>query len=301
LYDDQDFGLKVGIGMARRDRTNMTKPLQLWPASSTPDRLEDFALETFSHDGVSRPVYRLPRPGKRAVVLLHEVPGITPETARLARLLFAAGYSVFLPSLFGTPGEPFGVRYASSILARLCVAGEFAAFAAQKSGPIVDWLRALCRAAHAEQGGPGVGVIGMCFTGNFAISLMADPSVLAPVASQPSLPAGRPGELHVSPEELVQLKARARAGQPLLGLRFSGDKLCPRARFERLRAELGDRFEAVEIDSSPGNPHALRRFAHSVLTLDFVDEDGHPTRAALDRVLAFLAERLDAPTPAPPA
>jgi dienelactone hydrolase len=132
----------------------------------------------------------------------------------------------------------------------------------------------------------------MCFTGNFALALMADPSVLAPVASQPSLPFGRAGGLHVSDDHLVQLRARAQAGQPLLALRFTGDLICPRARFERLRAELGDRLEAIEIDSSSGNPHGIRRLAHSVLTLDFVDQAGHPTRAALDRVLGFLSERL---------
>jgi dienelactone hydrolase len=263
----------------------------------TPESLADFTCETFSHDGVSRPVYRLSgirsgAPAGRGVVLLHEVPGITPEAARLARRLAAAGHHVIMPSLFGTPGKPFSVGYVGQTMARLCVAGEFATLAARRSGPIVDWLRALCRAAHAELGGPGVGVIGMCFTGNFALALMADPSVLAPVASQPSLPLGRPGELHLSEPELVQLRTRARAGQSLLGLRFTGDVLCPRARFERLRAELGDRFESIEIDSSPGNRHGIRRYAHSVLTLDFVDEAGHPTRAAMDRVLGFLAERL---------
>ncbi len=254
------------------------------------DPLADFTWETFSHDGVSRGVYRLGSgPG---VVLLHEVPGITPEAARLARRLAEAGYSVLMPSLFGTPGKPFTVRYVAATVARVCIAGEFAALASARSGPIVDWLRALCRAAHAELGGPGVGVIGMCFTGNFAIALMADESVTAPVTSQPSLPFGRPAELKVSDDELVQIRARARAGVPLLGLRFTGDPLCPAARFQRLRAELGERFEAIEIDSTSGRHRGVRRFAHSVLTLDFVDEAGHPTRAALDRVLTFFAERL---------
>src|SRR4051794_11952327 len=124
--------------------------------SATPDNLADFTQETFSHDGVSRQVYRLraaPSAGRgagRGVVLLHEVPGITPEAARLARLLAEAGFSVLMPHLFGTPGKPFSVAYVGQTMARLCVAGEFATLAARRSGPIVDWLRALCRAAHAE-------------------------------------------------------------------------------------------------------------------------------------------------------
>jgi dienelactone hydrolase len=255
------------------------------------DDLADFTRETFSHDGLSRSVYRL---GKgRGVVLMHEIPGITPEAAELARRLAEAGYSVLMPSLFGTPGKPFGKRYVAAEMARVCIAGEFATLATNRSGPIVDWLRALCRAAHAELGGPGVGVIGMCFTGNFALALMADPSVMAPIASQPSLPFLRPAELHVSADELVQIRDRARReGVPLLGLRFTGDVICPAARFQRLRSELGDRFEGIEIDSSPGNKHGIRRLAHSVLTLDFVDREGHPTRVAMDRVLGFLKERL---------
>jgi dienelactone hydrolase len=248
------------------------------------DLLGDFRVETFSFDGISRDVYRIG--DGQGIVLVHEIPGITPEVARLARLLAKQGYSVLMPRLFGRPGKPISPRYLLESFARVCIAGEFDALASRRSGPIVDWLRALCRAAHAELGGPGVGVIGMCFTGNFAIALMADESVIAPITSQPSLPLGRPSELHVSPEHLAQI--RARKDVKLLGLRFTGDPLCPAGRFRRLRDELGDRFEAVEIDSSR---FSLR---HSVLTLHFVDEAGHPTRAAMDRVLSFLHERLRA-------
>ena len=91
---------------------------------------------------------------------------------------------------------------------------------------------------------------------------------------------------------LAIVKARAAEGQCVMGLRFTGDRAVPEARFQRLRDELGDRFIAVEIDSSPGNPHGIPKGAHSVLTEHLVDEPGHPTREALDRVLAFFRERL---------
>jgi dienelactone hydrolase len=258
-----------------------------------PDALADFTATPFTAVGLTRTVYRLGRgPG---VILMHELPGLTPECANLARTLAADGYAVFCPSLCGTPGKPFTAGYAAAVAARLCVAREFAVFAARSSGTIADFLRALCRAAHAELGGPGVGVIGMCLTGNFALALMADPSVAAPVASQPSLPLSPDGNaLHLSDDELVAIRARAAAGTRVIGLRFSHDRLCPPARFDRLTAELGDAFERIEIDSSPRNPHGHRRLAHSVLTFDLVDADGQPTRAALDRVRAFLRERLRA-------
>ena len=68
--------------------------------------------------------------------------------------------------------------------------------------------------------------------------------------------------------------------------------MCPRARFENLERQLGDGFEGIEIDSGKGNAHGIPRSAHAVLTNDLVDEAGHPTRAALDRVLALFRERL---------
>jgi dienelactone hydrolase len=136
----------------------------------------------------------------------------------------------------------------------------------------------------------------MCLTGNFALALTVEPAVVAPVLSQPSLPVGlsraRRAGLHLSPGDLATVKARVAGGCKVLGLRFTGDALVPAARFERLRDELGAGFEAVEIDSTRGNPHGISRMAHSVVTNDLVDEAGHPTRDALDRVLSFFHERL---------
>jgi dienelactone hydrolase len=187
--------------------------------------------------------------------------------------------------------------YAAGQMLRACVSREFKVLAARESSPITHWLRALCRELHRELGGPGVGAIGMCLTGNFALALMVDPWVMAPVLSQPSLPfplgAERKAGLHISDEDLAVVKERTeRDGVRLLGLRFTADPVCPKERFDRLRDTLGPAFEAIEIDSSPGNPHGIKRLAHSVVTNDLVDEDGHPTRAALDRVLSFFAEHL---------
>jgi dienelactone hydrolase len=181
----------------------------------------------------------------------------------------------------------------------VCVAREFATLALDRTSPITGWLRRLAADAHAECGGPGVGAVGMCFTGGFALGMMVDEILLAPVLSQPSLPfplgKRRKAAVGVSDADLERLKKRTAEGACLLGLRFSADAYAPSERFETLRRELGDAFIAVEIDSSRGNPHGIKRSAHSVLTLDLVDEPGHPTRAALERVLAFLKERLLTP------
>ena len=158
------------------------------------------------------------------------------------------------------------------------------------------FCRALAEKMHNECGGPGVGAVGMCFTGGFALAMMVDDRMLAPVLSQPSLPfpfgASRKRDLGISDTDLELVKARAATGQCLLGLRFTEDRFVPAERFGRLQEELGDAFIAVEIDSSSGNPHGIPKVAHSVLTEHFVDTPGHPTRDALDQVLAFFADRL---------
>jgi dienelactone hydrolase len=258
--------------------------------------LDGFTSFAFNHDGIERTVFRKGEgPG---VVVIHEVPGITPEVRAFGERVAAEGFTVFMPWLFGTPNKPMTRLYAAGQLAMSCIRREFAVLASHRASPITSWLRALCRKVHAELGGPGVGVVGMCLTGNFALALMADESVMAPVLSQPSLPfvltkAHKRG-VHASEEQLRIAKRRCdEEGITLLGLRFTNDFMCPGERFDTLRRELGSGFEAIEIDSSPDNPHRIPRTAHSVLTNDLVDEDGHPTRQALDRVLGLFHERLD--------
>lgn len=136
----------------------------------------------------------------------------------------------------------------------------------------------------------------MCFTGGFALGMMVDDVVVAPVLSQPSLPVsiskGRRRDVGLSPGDLARVQDRCAAGCRVLGLRFTGDKLSPPERFVHLRQLLGDQFIGVEIDSSPGNPHGHEPSAHSVLTEHLDDRPGTPTRAALDQVLAFFSDAL---------
>lgn len=260
--------------------------------------LDDFTPFPFTAQDVTRTVYR--RGSGPGVVIMHEIPGITPEVARFARFVSDAGFTAFMPHMFGEPGREFSIPYVVNQMARACISREFRVLARNESSPITDWLRVLCRHAHAECGGPGVGAIGMCLTGNFALALMLEEAVLAPVLSQPSLPfplsRAHRRALHVSDETLRVVKRRAANGCGVLGLRFTHDPMCPGERFERLRDELGKAgFESIEIDSGRGNPQRIPRTAHSVVTTDLVDESGHPTREALDRVLGLFRERLLGP------
>ena len=264
--------------------------------SDTAPALDGFQHFTFTHEGKTRDVYRTG--SGPAVIVIAEIPGITPQVAEFGRKVAALGCTAVLPRLFGVAGKPLSAGAAVSTLAPACVSREFNCFALRKTSPVTVWLRALARQMHSECGGPGVGAVGMCFTGGFALAMMVDDIMLAPVLSQPSLPfpvtKAHRRDLGISDEDLARVKARCAAEEDLclLGLRFTHDRSSPPERFQRLREELGDNFVGVEIDSSRGNPHGHPKSAHSVLTNHLVDEPGTPTRDALDKVLALFREKL---------
>jgi dienelactone hydrolase len=260
------------------------------------EALEGFAREEFSAEGLTHDIYRLG--SGPAVIVISEIPGITPKVAAFARRVSAIGCTVVMPHLFGTPGRPPTAAYASRSLASVCISREFSGMAMGRSTPVIGWLRALASSEHERCGGPGVGVVGMCYTGGFGLAMTVDETVVAPVLSQPSLPFGvtksRKSDIQISPSDWTKIQARADDGLCVLGLRFTGDSFVPAERFAMLRQKLGDRFIAVELDSKPGNPHGHAKAAHSVLTEHLDDREGTPTRAALDQVLDFLGTRLGA-------
>jgi dienelactone hydrolase len=258
------------------------------------DPLDDFSTFTFTHEGSTRTVFR--KGQGPAVIVMAELPGITPKVAAFARRVVEQGCTVLLPDLFGEAGAEPSLPGFLRVVGPVCVSREFRAFALDATTPVSRWLRGLTAHAHDECGGPGVGAVGMCFTGGFALGMLVDKRLVAPVLSQPSLPIGVgrhfKSALGISDDDLAQVKARAAGGTQVLGLRFTCDRLVPAERFERLRQELGDAFIGVEIDSSPGNPWDIPGNAHSVLTEHLVDEPGHPTHEALEQVLTFLRTRL---------
>jgi dienelactone hydrolase len=258
------------------------------------DVLDGFTKAPFSANGVTHDVYSAG--SGPAVIIIHEIPGLHPGVVAFAHRVLARGYHVRMPSLFGTPGKPVSAGYAMRSLFEGCVSREFANWALDRTSPVTDWLRALAADAHASCGGPGVGAVGMCFTGGLALGMMLDERMLAPVLSQPSLPFAvgkrRAASVGVSDADLAAVAARASQGACVMGLRFTGDRNVPAERFATLRRALGDQFIAIEIDSSKDNPYGFTRNAHSVLTEHFVDEPGNPTLDALHRVLDFFDERL---------
>jgi dienelactone hydrolase len=243
-----------------------------------------------------------------AVIVMTEMPGISPQVARFARWVRDAGFTVYMPSLFGRDGAVAEVQEGVAVLRRACVSAEFRAFAANKSSPVTQWLRSLARLAHAQCGGPGVGAIGMCFTGNFALTMMLERALLAPVLSQPSLPLDDPAGLEIAPAELTAVRERLeREDLTVLAYRFSGDRYCRAERFAAYADALGERFVARVLPDSAANPdpppffeHAVAS-PHSVVTAHLIDEAGQPTIAARDEILGFFTERLRGAACYPPA
>ena len=263
------------------------------------ENFADFTSFPFTYSGRERTVYR--KGHGPAVIVMHEVPGVSAEVLRFVRKVADAGFTVFVPHLFGQLGSPTTEVGRLRELAKLCISREWHVLAENRSSPVADWLRALARWTHEEIGGAGVGAVGMCVTGNFALTMTLDRSVVAPVMAHPSFPLPitprKAAAVHVTPETLANARRRIKEdGLRVLGVRFQADLLfCRAARFETLRRELGGGFEAIELPARSANPHPEP--PHSVLTIGLVDREGEPTYEAVQRVIDFLREGLGAVTP----
>ncbi|MEX0847633.1 MAG: dienelactone hydrolase family protein [Ilumatobacteraceae bacterium] len=235
---------------------------------------------SFTAAGFTHETYR--RGTGPGVIIVHEIPGITPKVLEFANEVVDAGFTVVMPSLVGTPGKAPGGPYLAQSMVKVCVSREFTHWALNETSPVIGFLRALARSLHLEVGGPGVGAIGMCFSGGFALGMMVDDIMVAPVLSQPSLPFAvgsdaRKADLNLSPDDRLTIARRASEGCQVLGLRFTGDKLVG-TRFDSLHELLGDAFIAVELPSSAPSDH-------SVLT-------EQRDQASVERVIEFLTAKL---------
>ncbi len=283
---------------------------------ATPEKEDQFMF-------LSYPVYV--KGNGKGVILMHELPGLTPECLEFADCLVAEGFRVYLPLFFGNPNEsPFGAKI-NFITVAFCLSKEFGTFAVGQSSPITDWLKKLCQHIHQEYHpqDKGIGVIGMCLTGGFVLAMMVEPSVIAPVISQPALPFCRlifgdnqnnaKEDLGVSQTDLNQAKAR---NIPLLGMRFEEDRISPCDRFEKLKREFsadcettdnsidltsvgiskfsfskGRQFYHYVISAETRRREGLNKRHHSVLTGDY--EKGTSTEIAREWVKEFLKSRLN--------
>jgi dienelactone hydrolase len=241
--------------------------------------MNGWSQSKFSSRGVTHETFR--KGSGPVVIIVHEIPGITPAVEKFANEVVAAGFTVVMPLLVGNFGEAPSGKYMASSATKVCISREFTTMALNKTSPIISWLRELAKYLHAEIGGKGVGAVGMCFSGGFALGMMVDDIMLAPVLSQPSLPFAlgtkRSADLNLSEQDARRIAQRAEAGCQVLGLRYSGDRLVG-TRFAELHKLLGDAFIAVEFESTAKSDH-------SVLT-------EQRQELGVQRVLEFLKSKL---------
>lgn len=242
----------------------------------------------FSSGGITHSVYRTGT--GPTVILMHELPGLSPTAIDLGKHIAELGYTILMPLFYGTACQRSGLQ----AFGQLCVSREFTRLRLNKTSKVTTWLRALAR---AENDGRGVAAIGMCLTGGLVLGLLLEPAVVAGVAAEPALPFSygraskkRKGNLGIDKDEAAELEALKK---PLIAVRFKHDDICPQERLQAMRERLGaETIEVPEHGSYSDADPPIRPGAHSVLTHDHDWTAGHPSHQAYLAVLRFLQSHL---------
>ncbi len=272
--------------------------------------IEGFEQFSFASGRLAHAVYYAGDPRDPSLLLLPEIAGLSPGLRMFAERLIDARFRIFVPWLFGPLGRRAPLRNAI----RLCISREFANLRGGVSSPVTRWLRALTTHISKHSGGTPIGAIGMCLTGAFAIPLVIDPHVIAAVAAQPSVPLAplflafgigrerRLSQLNVSDSEIAAARARLDTGHAhLLSVRCRSDRICPRAKLERLQREfpigleIREYAEAAERNRLGERPHATFTKEYRLAPDAAAD---HYSRQAFADLVAFFDRYLRDASPA---
>lgn len=244
--------------------------------------------------------------GGPPVLILHEMPALSPDVLDLALRVSEEGYSVYVPLLWGSANENAASR--SLFLRRLVelrASPEWRAGAPEANRPILHRLTLLCRFLVSRHPGQRMGVIGNCLTGVFPFALAARvPQVVAPIASQPTLPLSlsriAAAQSGLSPAEHTVLHRRVEKEPTfqLLAFRFEEDGASRAERFLTFEREFGKRF----LDGTIPLAHyhfrdGLPRHVHAVLTSCYSDKPTSSTFHAWRECTNFLAAKLKGAKP----
>jgi dienelactone hydrolase len=194
-------------------------------------------------------VWRIGPEGGRAVVLLHELPGLTDDDLALARCLAREGFKVYTPLLFGTLGQDDFVN--GFLKACKGTNAQFRCSELRARSPVLDMLEPLCDRI-AERSGGSIAVIGMCLTGILPLAVLPN-GVAAAVLCQPTLPFDAVKMKPVGPQEKDlglgdgDLKDALDSKTPFLAIHYGSDPLSPHKRFETLSATFGAYVAIIEL------------------------------------------------------
>lgn len=250
---------------------------------------DDFSAEVAVGTLITRSVLRAPRLGP-SVIVIHEATGLTERTLGIAERLAGVGLTPVLPVLAGRPIP--GRLESAQIFKTICTAALFGAWSSRAPASIVSWLDALAEHEYDLSRRRPVGVIGMCFSGGYALAMALRPQIGAAVASQPAFPVAIPGRrrrLGIRPGDVAELSKRTGLGASVRALRFQCDPLSPAAR----QRELHDSLPRADIVTIPTrNP-----LNHSVLAKGVTAPPQSRLASELIATVEFLRRRLldDAP------
>jgi len=250
---------------------------------------------------VARDVYLGPKRGP-GVLLLHELMGLTDDTFDLAARISEEGFTVALPHLFGPAGGKGSLAAGAAGLFDRCIRSQMSILAGSQPRKGTAWLAAAAEWLDERTDSPnGIGVIGMCATGAYAMAAVLDPKVGAVVASQAAGPAFQPGSWGI-PGGDGQLRETTKG---VMALRFRQDCRSASRRVELLPQLMGESPSSSREGPDDPTLEPSRRgievlqgarlhvvwadgSGHSVLNVDQVE-------LAVAQVVAFLHRNLDGP------
>lgn len=245
---------------------------------------ESFSAPISDRETLTRDVYRPARSGP-VVIVIHEATGLTRKTLGIATSVQNAGMTPVLPVLAGQPLP--GLLGGLKVFAAICVKREFGALARNEATPTVRWLRALARHEFGESGKRPVGVIGMCFSGGYALAMALTPEIGAVVSSQPAFPAALPGRRRhfgVNEEDLDTLRTLTNDGACVRTLRYQRDPLSPGVRHDEIRRQLP---ASIPVEIRTWNP-----CDHPVLADGLRADPNSQLGSALTDTVEFLRQHL---------
>lgn len=217
-----------------------TKPCKNCQSPPEPGR---FAAGEFIGVGPSGtyPTYVTHSPGN-PMLLLHELPGLTPGALDFALTLEKKGRRVYAPLLFGGYGQQKGL----GALPQIWATGRWNTLSGDSPGPILDDTWAMLNQIAKEQPGKSIMVAGNCLTGNLPLDLIAHPQVSTALICQPALPFTLPGikwqnEAWPITRERLDRSITAMRDHPkkqLVFVQYVDDRIAPLARTLRILGYL---------------------------------------------------------------
>ena len=226
------------------------------------------------------PVY-VSQNGTRPLIILHELPGMSPSFIKYCSEMADKGFKVYMPLMFKSPNT----QMSNLQTGLFCLTWEFkklfrARGSERHARPFTAWLIELVDFVGANNPDAKIGVVGMCLTGSFAIAAIAAPNVNAAVVCQPSHPfffgiktLGLSNSQRTNAADRAQTLTRPCAK----GYRFKDDHISRESHMSAVQDLMRDTFE--RHPDLPGKNH-------STLTTDSRSE------VVFEDVLQYLNSRL---------